>query len=249
MRAFFALTALLLVLLPAPAETVAPWKQAQTILDAAIPDLNKSGIQGMQSHAADFELALADASKPYDNPNPNEVIVLTDGMMDTLATSAEAAKANPGKTIVSIHDPYPMMALYLASYYNEIGRFADALRVLEREKVRNPGTLGDGCAALTSERAVALMQLKRLPEALAVYEEGLKLGNIDDRGKARMHRGRGYVLTEMGRLDEAEAAYNESLKLEPGNRIALGELEYIAKLKAGGDKAPGGIVLPQPKSN
>jgi len=38
----------------------------------------------------------------------------------------------------------------------------------------------------------------------------------------------------LGRLDEAEDSYNKSLEIEPGNRIALGELEYIKKLRAQG---------------
>jgi Flp pilus assembly protein TadD len=95
-----------------------------------------------------------------------------------------------------------------------------------------------------------LARLNRLPEALTAYEDGLKLADIDDGGRARMHRGRGYVLTEMGRLDEAEAAYRESLKFEPGNKIAIGELDYIARLRAGEGKQPGAITAPgmQPKT-
>jgi len=247
MRAFFAagFIALLLVLVPSHAAVTPPWEKAQALLDKVMPELLAGGIKALAPHVDEFEQALADADKPFDSGDANTVVLLTDGMMDQMVAVAAATKALPGKKIVTVPDPYPAMALYLGSYYNEIGKPADALRVLEREKKRNIGTTGDHCAGLTSERAIALLQLGRLEESLATYDAGLKLDNIDDSGRARMHRGRGYVLTELGRLDEAEAAYKESLKYEPGNPIALGELDYIAKLKKGGKKAPGGIVLPK----
>lgn len=247
MRAFFAagFIALLLMVVPSHAAVTPPWEKAQALLDKVTPELAAGGIKALAPHVGEFEQALADADKPFEGGERDTVVLLTDGMMDQMAAIAAASKAMPGKKIVTVPDPYPVMALYLGSYYNEIGKPAEALRVLEREKNRNIGTTGDHVAALTSERAISLLQLGRLGESLATYDEGLKLDNIDDAGKARMHRGRGYVLCEMGRLDEAEAAYKESLKFEPDNRIALSELEYIAKLKKGGKKETGGIVLPK----
>ena len=47
-----------------------------------------------------------------------------------------------------------------------------------------------------------------------------------------------------GVLDDAEAAYTASLKVDPGNKIALGELDYIAGLRSG--KKPTGTVLTMP---
>jgi tetratricopeptide (TPR) repeat protein len=236
----------------APASDCPPWVKAQAVWDAALPDLKAGGIRALSSHVDDFEQALANMDKSCETPKEADFVVLTDGMMETMIALAAAGKNFAGKKVVAIHDPYPMIALYLASYYNETRHYADALRVLERERSVNKGTLGDTRAALTSERAVALGQLRRLDEALAVYEEGLKLDNINDKGKARMHRGRGFVLTELDRLDEAAAAYEESLKLEPGNYVATHELEYIMKLKMGGNKAPASApVLPGnlPKTN
>jgi tetratricopeptide (TPR) repeat protein len=58
--------------------------------------------------------------------------------------------------------------------------------------------------------------------------------NAAPQEQAAALRGMGSTLIELGRLDEAEDAYNKSLEIEPGNRIALGELEYIAKLRAQG---------------
>lgn len=231
----------------AEAAPQASWVKAGALLQAAYPDLDKSGIRGLQSHVADFEEALAEADNPTADVD-GDVVVLTDGMMDTLVAMAAGQKAFPGKKVVAVNDPYAEMAFLLGSYYNEIGRFTDALRVLQAEKARTTGTSGDHCASLTSERAIALMSLRRLDEALATYDEGLVLDNIDDLGKARMQRGRGYVLTEMNRLDEAEAAYNESLKLEPDNKLAKAELQYIMKLRMGATPTSGGIVAPPPSN-
>jgi Flp pilus assembly protein TadD len=64
-----------------------------------------------------------------------------------------------------------------------------------------------------------------------------------------MRRGRGFVLTELGRLDEAEAAYRESLKIEPDSERAKNELQYIARLKAGGPSAPYALGLTPPPKN
>ena len=42
-------------------------------------------------------------------------------------------------------------------------------------------------------------------------------------------RGLGFALGELGRLAEARECYEESLRRDPGNRLALGELEYIRR--------------------
>jgi len=88
----------------------------------------------------------------------------------------------------------------------------------------------------------------RWAEALAAYDAALAaVGDDDTKAKALIMRGRGYVLTELNRLDDAEAAYNDSLKVDPGNTLALHELDYIKKLRAGQPEAPSGIrPLQQP---
>lgn len=219
--------------------------KAEAALGATYADARTQGILAVGKHLDDLEKALADMDKPCPETG-GDVEVLTDGMMETLVALASAGKANPGKRVVAVSNPYPMIALMLGSYYNEVKRYEDAVRVFNRERAFDKGNSGETRPGLNSERGAALGQLHRLAEALAAYDEGLAVVGITDRDKARMHRGRGYVLTEMDRLDEAEAAYRESLKLEPGNPLALGELDYIAKLRAGAPKAPSGGLAPLP---
>lgn len=248
-RLLTGLLGLLFTLCPSLAEdTAAPWTKAQAVLEGATPDLSKGGIRAMNVHAADFERALADADKSFAVPPSGDIVVLSDGAADTLSALMLARKAHPDRNAVAVPDPYPYIALYLGSYYNEVGKFEDALRVFDRERALEPNSLNRILDKLASERAVSLAQLHRLPEALAAYDEGLKIADLDDKSRARMLRGRGFVLTDMERLDEAEAAYTESLKFDPSSAVAKNELEYIAKLRAGGNKAPSEVVLPNPAS-
>jgi len=106
--------------------------------------------------------------------------------------------------------------------------------------------LGQNLPYVISERGAALNSLKRWDDALADYDDGLKIAGMKDADRARLYRGRGFALTELGRLDDAEAAYNDSLKLAPGNAGALNELKYIASLRAGGPKTPTTLTLPTP---
>ncbi len=100
---------------------------------------------------------------------------------------------------------------------------------------------------LFSEKGAALSALKRFDEALATFDTGLQIANLSDADRARFFRGRGYALTELRRLDDAQKAYEDSLKLDPGNALAQNELQYIARLRAGGLAEPGTLSVPDAK--
>lgn len=219
------------------------WTKAQAVLNGAFPDIQANGLKAVGHHQEDFEQVLADMDKPCPEPIGDTVDVLTDGMMETLVILASAAKQHPGKKVVAVENPYPPLTLLLGSYYVEIHRYGDAVRVFDRERATNKGNAGATRPGLTTERAAALGQLRRFEEALAAYDEGLTLLGLDDKDKARMQRGRGFILTELERLEEAEAAYRESLKLEPGNPLARQEIEYIHTLLKGGGRAPVGAPI------
>jgi tetratricopeptide (TPR) repeat protein len=79
-------------------------------------------------------------------------------------------------------------------------------------------------------------------------DRGLKMDDLDNHVKAAFYRGRGYALTELNQLDEAEEAYKQSLNLDPGNKLAEGELKYIAGLKLGAPRAAPGTLTKVQKS-
>jgi tetratricopeptide (TPR) repeat protein len=222
-----------------------PWSIDTTLERTTMGAVQSGGIRAVQDHLADLETALARAQDTIAQAGAGEGtrFVLTDGLAQTLIGMAAVAtdKAHPAKG-VAVPNPYPQIALLLGSYYDEVGRPGDAVRVLDlgiaSDKIL--GIDGDTGPILKGERANALMTLKRFDEALAGYDDALSTKDLPPEARAHLLRGRGYALTELGRLDDAESAYRESLTLQPGNQTAQNELEYIARLRRdGGAKVPG----------
>ncbi|ASF47527.1 hypothetical protein CEK71_16465 [Methylovulum psychrotolerans] len=110
-------------------------------------------------------------------------------------------------------------------------QFAEAVALLQ-DVVK----LAPYSADARAEMAAALNSLGRFEEALVLYKETYRLAEQyssqqELRGMAL--RGMGFSLTELKRLDEAERAYRQDLEIEPTNKLALGELAYIERLRKG----------------
>jgi tetratricopeptide (TPR) repeat protein len=85
---------------------------------------------------------------------------------------------------------------------------------------------------LWCEKGYILGQLKRHEEALQCYIRAASLRDwAPDSYIARALRGQGVQLIDLDRLDEAEDVLRRSLELEPDNKVALNELDYIANLR------------------
>ncbi|MEI9902846.1 MAG: hypothetical protein WDN06_01850 [Asticcacaulis sp.] len=86
---------------------------------------------------------------------------------------------------------------------------------------------------LEAQYVLTLCKLKRPQDGLAAAD-GFLAGHPDlsDPDHAAMLRKRGHALVDLNRLDDAEAAYRQSLTLDPGNDIALSELDYIQRQRA-----------------
>ena len=217
-----------------------PWEDADVLFNQAAADYQQRGFAGIAPLAVDLESALSTAGSPirktfrYDDVT----YVLVDSPLESQLASA-LSQGGDGRRVVRISDPYPRLSFLLGAYYNEVGRYDDAIRVMD---------LGLGAAPnspmLVAEKGASLQALHRWPDALAQYEGGLALPDLPALDRARMLRGQGACFTETGRLDDAEAAYRASLELEPGNELARNELQYIAGLRAGRPAGPGEIVAP-----
>ena len=231
-------------------DAVQPWVADTALVKAVWSDIHDKGILSVATRLADLERALAGAKDSIAAASTQN-IVLTDGAAESLMAMALVAgdKTHPHSgTVTAVENPYPQIGMLLGSYYDEIGKPAEAARVLEAgidaDAIEGLHA-GDTYPMLQSEHGIALGSLHRWPEALAAYDAALEASQDDDKdGKAIIQRGRGYVLTELNRLDDAEAAYNESLKLQPGNALALHELDYIKGLRAGKPEAPSGGIRP-----
>lgn len=252
MRAITILAFMLALLLPAPRALAAESGQvhkAQALLQAVEKDLLTGGLQALQPRVGEIERTLEAVKDTPIEVSGDTITVPVDGQMEILFAITAARKFHPNKQAAIVDNPYPRLALYLASYYNEVHRPKDAIRILTvsprlfaAPDLRAGSTLPD----LMSELAIAHADLKDFTKSLAIYDDALTIETMPDSNRARLHRGRGFALIELGLLDEAEAAYRKSLELAPGNKVALNELNYIASLRKGRTKAPTMIILSPP---
>jgi tetratricopeptide (TPR) repeat protein len=237
----------------APAPSDRPWETDFQLVNATEADIQTKGILSVDTHRDVLEQALNGAKHSIELAAAQSPIsyVLTDGPSDTLTALVMATAAKPAKAtqVAAVPDPYPMISFYLGSYYDEIGKPDNALRVLDEglalSILPDRGT-GAHRVYLIIERGAALEGLRRWPDVLANEDDGLKLPDLGNAEKAKLYRGRGYALTELNRLDDAEDAYKESLNLEPRNELATHELGYIHSLKMGASRtSPGALIKVQ----
>lgn len=95
--------------------------------------------------------------------------------------------------------------------------------------------LGPYLFSAYTERGYALRNLGRTDEALASYRQALALADVSPRaraGRAIALRGIGSLLIDTPDKAGARAALQQSLELEPGNAVALHELQYLDHMEA-----------------
>lgn len=222
----------------AEAAAARPWEPARVLLDSAVARLKAGGIRVIEPQVPELENALAKApeaiAKARSEPNR---VWLVDGLPEAMGAALQAGPANAGAAPPRmLENPYPLISMILGSYYVEMRRPNDALRVLDAGLALPPAVPGVPrplIPVLSVERANALGLMGRWQDALVAWERALKLPEMSDSVKARMLRGRGVALIELRRLNEAEQSFRSALVLEPGNANAQSELAYIAALRAG----------------
>jgi tetratricopeptide (TPR) repeat protein len=223
---------------PGSAERMARDTQALKAIDA---DAGQRGFAALKAHLPELEAMLAHAPKVLNKVERcgDKIVVHTNSPNESLLAmmfySVHAKDLPAGVNGASaVYSPYPHAAFFIGAYYDEYSQWDRALPPMMR------GLQGDPTdPVLTTEAALPLEQMHRPAEALALCDRTLQ-GNalMDAKDKARVQRCRGYALAELRRFDEAEAAYHASLDIDPGNRVALGELTHIADMRQGG---PGGV--------
>ncbi len=150
-----------------------------------------------------------------------------------------AQAANDGVNAIAVEFEYGF-AWYLRGYLLvELGRLDEALVMLRKAVELSPMN-----AQYQSELGNLHQMRKDWSAALAAYESardasGFSPEDSKRHDEGRALRGQGFVLIEMGRLDDAEAALRQALALDPQDRGAANELEYIRQMreKAGSAKA------------
>ena len=149
---------------------------------------------------------------------------------ETLAYAAMGAKT--GKETVVL-GPDWCMGIFLKGF---------ALIDLRRPDEAKP--LFDRAVAMAPLNAQFLGELaewhktrRAWSEAYALYERALAASEFspDDmksHDKRRAMRGLGFVLIEQGKLEEAEAMFRKVLAIDPGDKGAKSELQYIEEQRA-----------------
>jgi tetratricopeptide (TPR) repeat protein len=130
---------------------------------------------------------------------------------------AHAAQGRTAESIRLFEDALPWLAdsdelhANLARAYFAGGRFADALRMLDKV-----ADLGKADAAILSDRAILLEKLGKDMLALSAYDAALEMHSAFYPAWAR----KANLLHNMQRYDEALACYDRVVVLQPGDALA-----------------------------
>lgn len=139
------------------------------------------------------------------------------------------------KKVDAIFDGSYSRAYYLLAYsYLELKDAKNADANLDRALVLEPDS-----PALLAEKGTLNQMTGRPDAAVAFFQKAIDTKACKlDRELGKAYRGLGVSLIDLEKLDEAEKALYTSLKYSPNNQTAIGELNYIDKLRAGKPKQP-----------
>ncbi|MGH8106395.1 MAG: tetratricopeptide repeat protein [Arenimonas sp.] len=150
---------------------------------------------------------------------------------EEIAEFVEYASTNgKNKDLVWVQDSCPKAYKMAAFLYIEKEDNQAALSYLDKAM-----KLAPYWAEPYTELAFIHKQTKDYKSAKAAFEKAIELA---DKYPSSAHvkplalRGLGIVLVDLEDLDAAKAALNASLVLEPNNKLALSELEYIRQVEA-----------------
>lgn len=168
-----------------------------------------------------------------ENEHKGRKVYASRGMAETIYYMAMAAAAKQEAAAV---DSTCADALYMRAYASlDSGELE-----LAEEYIRR-------AIAMSPVNAQYLSELGHIHHLKRDWQEAFKLFSdaeeyaaaysppeVGEQELARAKRGVGYSLIELGRLDEAEAKFRECLAIDPKDKNALHELEYIKQLRGGG---------------
>ena len=128
---------------------------------------------------------------------------------------------------VDVLGPEWCEALFYLAYSDvELGNTAGALEALDQAIALAPFN-----SHYEVERGFVLRSMGQLDQAMEAYHSAIRhaesVGDRTKTWKALSLRGIGWIHAERKNWDEAEKAYRDSLEIEPGNKIAVSELQYI----------------------
>lgn len=208
------------------------------IVEAALTGYNNGGYDELRRRLPALRdvLARAPSCYPQLERRDSSVILRSSDDRDIARLQpivAAAAQAQGLSSRIDVRDnAYAVASLLLGVYAVEFRQYADAVQVLERGLALQPLD-----HHLATEMIAALQGAGRHPDAYAIIRRLLDSPEAAPTlDRSRFLRMAGVTLIDLNRLDEAEAALQDSIRLEPNNPIAHNELQYIAELRAGGQR-------------
>lgn len=150
-------------------------------------------------------------------------------MTETLLYMGEAASGN--KDAIAVEPEYGYAHYFRGYALVELGRHDEALPSLQKAVSLSPYN-----AQFMAELGNWYQDRKDWPNALSYYEraQGASEFSPEDLKKSELSRalrGIGFVYIEQRKLDEAEAIYKRCLELDPEDKTAQNELEYVRQLR------------------
>lgn len=175
-----------------------------------------------------FDKLISEFEASYENAERQ--IYCARSMEESLVYTAAAT--TDGRNVEVLSNTWADVHFLKGYALVELGRLPEARSSLEHAVALSPMN-----AQYLSELGQIYSYEQNWSKALEYFETAEKAAEwspseVQTAELGRAKRGVGYVLVELGRLDEAEEKYLQSLEIDPNDKSAKGELEYVRGLKA-----------------
>lgn len=137
------------------------------------------------------------------------------------------------RTYTLVHYTFAQVLYFKAFIASSQKQWSQAINFLDREISYAPYD-----PLPHNEKGYILSMQKKPQQALESYKRGYALAATHIASSAKTElagalRGMGSAQIDLGKLDDAVNSFKKSLEIEPGNKVALHELQYIEKIKEG----------------
>ena len=208
------------------------------------------------SHTAkdDYDQAVADYNEGIDiSPEPAKSDgYRSRGEMETSFSKIERAIADYSEAI-RLRDKAGLAADPTLYIWRANLHLAHAENDLALADLEQAGRIGTETAWLLQHRGLAYARKRMLNEAIADFEEGRKLAQVDKHGVALFMQSRADCLAMAGRFEEAKAGYADTVVLDPSRGhpalstrawfIDRPRGDYQAALEKLNETAKGGMII------
>jgi tetratricopeptide (TPR) repeat protein len=201
-------------------------KSTEDLYQSAESLLAKGDMAGAEKAFLDYVQKMPSDWRPVQEYQNETVVHCWD--QDEFVSYSKFYGPKANKKIIWKGPLYSKAYFKLAFIAVERKNFEEALQYLDKGIALEPDHPG-----LLCEKAYILSQLKRYQEAYDLFVKAVDIRPwASDIQRARALRGAGTALIDLGKLDESEAMFKKSLEIEPGNKNALSELDYIKGLRS-----------------